>query len=60
MTRQSLNRTLCEDLAKKQTILREYMLEAKSGGRRDMQRELHHQVGACQCVLFCFIGCVRV
>jgi hypothetical protein len=38
---ESLNRTLCEDLARKQTILQEYMMEMKTGGRRDMKRDLH-------------------
>ncbi len=38
-----LNRTLCEDVAQKTNIIRAYVMEVKSGGRRDMARELHKQ-----------------
>ncbi len=38
-----LNRTLCEDVAQKSSVIRAYVMEVKSGGRRDMARELHKQ-----------------
>jgi len=39
---ETLNASLCEDLAKKQRILHAYVQNgAKTGGRRDMNREAH-------------------